>query len=214
MTDPNFPPAGNTTDVLRDTSSFNENAFRPNPGLLNSASPSSMNNSQADHDAVTAGLDSEISKLRITAEFTELLCSAQLDDSNINPDSIECLWNLLTTILDELNDKHFVKVLKAFLAATNASKATYNNFCAGIIECYPDDPFLSFDQVQWHIQTLTGISQISHDMCPESCTAFTGPYDKLTECPVCSSPHYHAETEDPQQQFTTIPLGPVIQAMY
>ena len=177
---------------------------------MNSAGPS---NRQAD-DAVTAGLDSKISELRVTAEFIELLFSARLEDSNMDPDSIERLRNPPTTIPDEFNDKHFVKALKAFLAATNSSEATYNSFCVGIMECYPDDPFLSFNQVQRCIQTLTGISLISHDMCPESCTAFTGPYSKLTECPICSSPHYHVGTEDPQRQFTTIPLGPVIQAMY
>ena len=132
----------------------------------------------------------------------------------MDPNNIERLQNPPTTIPDEFNDKHFVKALKGFLAVTNASKATYNNFHAGIMECYPDDPFLSFGQVQRHIQTLTGISLISHDMCPESCVAFTGPYSELTECPICSTPRYHAGTQNPQWQFTTIPVGPVIQAMY
>ena len=51
-------------------------------------------------------------------------------------------------------------------------------------------------------------------MCPQSCTGYTGPYSQLTECPGCSSPCYQAGTENPQWQFTTIPPGPVIQAMY
>jgi hypothetical protein len=179
---------------------------------LNSAGPST--NDRQEDEAVTAGLDSEISELRLTAEFIELLRSARLEDSNMDPDSIERLRNPPTTIPDEFNDKHFVKALKAFLAAGNASEATYNSFRASIMECYPDDPFLSYDQVRRRIQTLTGISPILHDMCPESCAAFTGPYRQLTECPICSSSRYHAGTEDPQRQFTTIPLGPVIQSMY
>ena len=65
----------------------------------------------------------------------------------MDPDDIEHLWNPPTTIPDEFEDKHFLKALKAFLAATNASEATYNNFHAGIMEYYPDNPFLTFGQV-------------------------------------------------------------------
>jgi hypothetical protein len=80
-----FIAAGNTAeshaDVLGDsTSSFNENVFHPNPELLNSASPSTGadNRQYHDYDAVTAlaGLESEISELRVTAEFIMLLHSA------------------------------------------------------------------------------------------------------------------------------------------
>ena len=52
-------------------------------------------------------------------------------------------------------------------------------------------------------------------MCPESCVAYTGPYDELEICPHCSTPQYIAgDNKKAQKQFSTIPIGPVIQALY
>ncbi|KIO11942.1 hypothetical protein M404DRAFT_68566, partial [Pisolithus tinctorius Marx 270] len=59
-------------------------------------------------------------------------------------------------------------------------------------------------------------------MCPDSCVAFTGPYVNLEECPICGSSRWNQQclqgtsgcNKIPAKTFTTIPLGPQLQALY
>ncbi|KAI9454258.1 hypothetical protein BJY52DRAFT_1122937, partial [Lactarius psammicola] len=61
---------------------------------------------------------------------------------------------------------------------------------------------------------LSGIVFLEHNMCMWSCVAYTGPYGKLNSCPCCSSPWYIPGTTKAQKWFSTIPIGPVIQALF
>jgi Transposase family tnp2 len=54
---------------------------------------------------------------------------------------------------------------------------------------------------------------MKHDMCVSTCAAFTGAYSDLNKCPYCSEPRYHTSRR-PRRQFTTIPIGPVLQSFY
>ncbi|SJL17328.1 uncharacterized protein ARMOST_20878 [Armillaria ostoyae] len=63
-----------------------------------------------------------------------------------------------------------------------------------------------------HVEHLSGVVPLVHDMCVDSCTAFTGPFKDLEECYYCSKLHY--ENGRPRHQFYTIPIGPIIQALY
>jgi hypothetical protein len=79
----------------------------------------------------------------------------------------------------------------------------------------PSDPLLSFDQVKRRVGWLSGVVPMEYDMCPKSCAAFTGPYSDLEACPRCSEPRYvPGSTTKAQKRFSTIPIGPVIQAFY
>ena len=51
-------------------------------------------------------------------------------------------------------------------------------------------------------------------MCINSCLAFTGLCEPLNVCSHCRELWYCSETTKPQKCFTTIPTGPVLQAMY
>ncbi|KAI5985812.1 hypothetical protein F5J12DRAFT_728980, partial [Pisolithus orientalis] len=42
------------------------------------------------------------------------------------------------------------------------------------------------------ITKYTGVKSIKHDMCPDSCVAFTGPYSALDKCPICEEDCYDA----------------------
>ncbi|KAF8241156.1 hypothetical protein L208DRAFT_1464199 [Tricholoma matsutake] len=57
---------------------------------------------------------------------------------------------------------------------------------------YPGDKFLSFDQAKRTLKEISGVIPIKHNMCPSSCTAFTGAYSSLDACPYCSAPRYDA----------------------
>jgi hypothetical protein len=69
---------------------------------------------------------------------------------------------------------------------------------------------------------MTGIESLVHDMCINSCIAYTGPFAGLEACPVCSEGHYnhfclessHGKEKVPRQEFHTIPIGPQLQALY
>jgi hypothetical protein len=53
-------------------------------------------------------------------------------------------------------------------------------------------------------------------MCPNSCIAYTGPFAALDKCSKCQSPRYEYAKgkKKPQKQYYTIPLGPMLQALW
>ncbi|KDQ50306.1 hypothetical protein JAAARDRAFT_63263 [Jaapia argillacea MUCL 33604] len=53
---------------------------------------------------------------------------------------------------------------------------------------HPEDTILSYDQVQQFIVEFTAIVPIKHDMCINSCVAFTRLYQAIDFCLKCSSP--------------------------
>ena len=114
----------------------------------------------------------------------------------------------------DVTDKHFIKALRIFLSTTNTSQATYDGTRSAILNCYPDDPFLSFGQMRRRVEQLSGVVPIFYDMCPDTCVGYTGPFRDCDRCPICGQDRYRAGTRDPRRQFITIPLGPVIQALY
>jgi len=120
----------------------------------------------------------------------------------------------------DVEDADFLFVLRAFLSVTNASQETYNSFRAAALARHPDNPFLSFDQMKRRVEQISGVVPIVHDMCINSCAAFTGPFSDRDLCPICSAPRYdpikfaRSGAQIPQRQFNTIPIGPILQALY
>lgn len=51
-------------------------------------------------------------------------------------------------------------------------------------------------------------------MCIDSCVGFTGTFDLLDACPECSEPPYQIGARNSHCQYPTIPIGPIIQALY
>ncbi|KAF8220262.1 hypothetical protein L208DRAFT_1541886, partial [Tricholoma matsutake] len=97
---------------------------------------------------------------------------------------------------------------------------TYNSAQAVILRRHPNDNVLSYDQVKQCIKNITGIVPALHDVCINSCHAFTGPFEHLEVCSICSKPHYdpavlassYGELKKPWLQFSTIMPGPQLQA--
>jgi hypothetical protein len=160
------------------------------------------------------GLDSPIDELKKTAQFICGLRGATLEKSNMQQDNIDRLRAADPDSSFDIEDKHFVKSLRGFLSSTNAPQATYNDWRDLLLECYPDDPFLSLDQMKRCVEQLSGVVPIYHDMCKDTCVGFTGPLADCEQCPICGSDRYQTGTQEPLRQFITIPLGPVIQALY
>ena len=167
----------------------------------------------------TIGLDSKIHDLEITAKFIEELKNAKLEDSNMHPDDIARLREAPSEFPFDVDDPDFLFSLRTFLAVSNASEEVYNSFRNAALARHLQNTFLSYDQIKRRVQQITGIVPIAHDMCIDSCAAFTGPFRDLDQCPLCSEPRYQY-TNGPhpkriaRRQYQTIPLGFLLQAFY
>jgi hypothetical protein len=159
-------------------------------------------------------MNSSIDELKKTVQFIQALRCATLEQSNMQQDDIERLRAAEPDPRLDITNIHFVKALRIFLSTTNASQATYDAIRSTMINCYPDDPFLSFRQMKRRVEQLSGVVPISYDMCPDTCVGFTGPLADCERCPMCGKDRYRSGTREPHRQFITIPLGPVIQALY
>ena len=115
--------------------------------------------------------------------------------------------------LDEDEDKSLLLCLRIFLAQVNSSQRAYDETITAIRLAYPEDDILSLDQVKRRISRLTGIYAIEKDMCPNTCLAYTGPFETLEACTRCKQPRFDESTKKPRQKFYTLPIGPVVQAM-
>ena len=125
-----------------------------------------------------------------TIQFICGLCKA----STINPDArfsskaLECLLNPPVLPL-KINDPTIWHSISTYLALENASQAAYELVARSLELNFPHiDDMLSYHQVESLISTYTGIEPVLNDMCPNTCLAFTGPYSKLDECPLCDAP--------------------------
>ena len=81
--------------------------------------------------------------------------------------------------------------------------------------------FLSLFQVKEALARHTGVKVVVHDMCVNSCMAFTGPFSELNraECgQSCWDQDLLQESQgtikSPWKQFSTLLLGPQLQAMF
>ncbi len=76
--------------------------------------------------------------------------------------------------------------------------------------------------VKERIKEITGVYPLMHDMCPNTCMAYTGPFSELDSCTKCSTPRYNPEvlaTSGGIRKFlnigfVTLPIGPQLQAIW
>ena len=166
------------------------------------------------------GLDSdrnsasiELPKLQTTQHFIDLLREAILEGSGMHNDDIKGLCEPGPE--HELVDPSpLVRSTRHFLNNTLCSCAHYETLCHIELMHNSDDVILSFDQVKRQIRWLSGVMPLEHDMCTNSCVAFTRPYSELDCCPRCSEPRHFPGSTKPQKQFSTVPISPVVQAFY
>lgn len=168
-----------------------------------------------------------IPKLRHNMEYVSLLRNASLEDpiAKMTPAQLNRLRNPPETQIP-INNPGIRHSITTYLALENSSQKAYNdvikstqaNFSGapGVDDC------LLFNAVEDFISGYTGIDPIEHDMCPNSCIAFTGPFADLEMCPTCNTSRWHqgklaashGRTKVPAKTFTTLPLGPQLQALY
>ena len=168
-----------------------------------------------------------IPKLKETVAFVFALSTATLADpvAKLSPQALERLrdpprWPLF---IDNAGHRHSIST---YLAMEHSSEDAYKKICRSTAQNFSGAPgikdLLSFHKVENLIEGMTGVEKVQHDMCPNSCLAFTGPYSDDVQCPLCGVSHWNQERLQctngqcrvPAKQFTTIPLDSQLQALY
>jgi hypothetical protein len=142
-----------------------------------------------------------------------MLHAAVLDNTGMDLEDIENMCNP-EPMLDLLDPSPLLRSMRHFINNTGSSRDHYDNFRTIELLHNPKDEFLSFDQAKWRVCHLSGVVPVESDMCPESCIAYTSPYGELDKCPCCSTTCYFPDSYKPQKCFSTVPIGPIIQAFY
>ncbi|TFY77072.1 hypothetical protein EWM64_g6941 [Hericium alpestre] len=127
---------------------------------------------------------SQIQDISTAQEFIRLLRDASLAQDNLPADALERLRNPPREAPD-VSDPVLRFSICIFLALSNSSQESYNRIRAGFslfAACFPDAglpgmQLLSYDQIKRRIAELSGVVPIIHEMCVNTCLAFTGPFD-------------------------------------
>jgi len=162
-----------------------------------------------------------------TMDFIVALKNASLNDpvARLGTDALQQLWNPPHAI-DPIENPGTRFSIAAYLALKNTSQDAYNHVCRAARNAFNGslgaDNILSFYNVEKFIASYTGIVSIEHDMCCNTCIAYTGPFTHLDTCPTCGTSRWkeerlqgtHGQSKIAAQTFTTIPIGPQLQALY
>lgn len=126
----------------------------------------------------------------------------------------------------EINSSGVRHSISVYLALEHASQNAYEGVIKSTRRNFPEAPgvenCLRFGAVEDLIAAYTGIESVEHHMCPNSCVGFTGPFENLVRCPTCDASRWdeakleatHGRLKVPAKIFTTLPLGPQLQALY
>jgi hypothetical protein len=158
-------------------------------------------------------------------EFILLLKNASLDDpiSKLSDDALDRLRNPPRGPID-IDQPGIRHSISMYLALEHASQDAYNRIQRSTIRNFAqgNEDILSFYSVEKLISKYTGVESIDHDMCPNTCLAYTGPYAHLDSCPICNASRWdqarlhstNGRVKVAAQKFSTIPLGPQLQSLY
>lgn len=175
-------------------------------------------------DAEDSEIEATIEELQTAQQFIEAMHKATLDNNDLDPDVVNRLRNPPTEELT-LDDNPALRTgIELYL---DLETEVYNKVCATFHHAMdrlgvPYEPLPSLYLVKQKVAEITGVLSITKDMCQNTCLAYTGPFSDLEACPKCQEPHYdprilessNGRKKIPQQELTTIPLGPQLQALW
>ncbi|KAF8810988.1 hypothetical protein BYT27DRAFT_7253126 [Phlegmacium glaucopus] len=157
----------------------------------------------------------QLNDIKIAMEYVQALKVASLDDDNnrLDKEAVERLRNPPTSPAD-VNDPDLRLGLDLFLAAIKSTQENYNLTWRAVLRRHPDDTIPSYEQMKRRVAEITGVVPIVHDMCSNTCLAFTGPFKNDDRCSQCNEPRFDPIMKKGRQQFYTIPVGPQLQALW
>ncbi|KAI6025981.1 hypothetical protein F5J12DRAFT_965381, partial [Pisolithus orientalis] len=158
-------------------------------------------------------------------KFIDLLTEASLDDpvAKLDDAALYRLRNPPRARLTIDNDAIRFRI-ETYFTLEHSAISAYESIRRSAARCFDgtatDIP--SHHTVEKLIAGYTGVDLIEHDMCPDTCVAFTGPYSSLDMCPICGGDRYDhirlhtsgGRSRVAHQKFVTIPLGPQLQALW
>jgi hypothetical protein len=157
-----------------------------------------------------------------TAEFIEQVKAARIENLPISEEDRIRLTNPAET--EAVIDQDVEHALGLLIDLRNSPDEAYEKVRQRTLARYHPDhhekTIIPSKYLAWQkVAELTGVTALMDDMCRDSCTAFTGPFEKLDKCPYCFKARYtdtvHPDgTRDAFLQATTIPIGPILQGIY
>ncbi len=216
---------------LREMLPFNINEGRtPSPEPQAEASNAGNTTAHVEFDYDLRRLERELEEivihrqdLQTSMDFIRLIREATLENSSLDVEVIKRLRNPSPSspLQSDLNYTGLLVSLHMFLATLNASQAVYNELVTRFSMCFPHRDTFSLYRITKQVTTLAGTATMIHDMCPDSCVAFTGPFSDLDKCPMpqCGKSRWDPiqlkkGKKVPAKTFSTIALGPQIQALF
>lgn len=161
--------------------------------------------------------------MKTNLQFVRMVEEATLE-SQFSPTELDAFRNPQELQFSPSDDPDLCLSISFFIAGLDhlQSQKSYASAREDIKHRYPDSEMLSYDQVKRRVSDLSGVLAWKHDMCVDSCAAFTGPFARLEECPRCNKPRYDEEQlrrsngkkKVPRKVFTTFPLGPQLQSRW
>ncbi|KAI9069776.1 hypothetical protein FKP32DRAFT_1599691 [Trametes sanguinea] len=158
-----------------------------------------------------------IPQLDFSQPFVNMLRNnPRLDDTALDKDNIALLRTPISRLPTLTPDERLS--IRLYLMNSQGADEIYANTRTCILERHPEDDILSLHLVRKRIAQLTGVVAVTHDMCPASCMAYTGPWAELESCKFCAESRYDSTlvkqkrpVKKPRRQFNTYPLGLQIQ---
>ncbi|KAG1906594.1 uncharacterized protein F5891DRAFT_926869, partial [Suillus fuscotomentosus] len=124
--------------------------------------------------------------LRTSLAYILALQNASLDDSGtgLSPDATERLRNPPNHPFSIDDDPELKLAVRLYLALNNADD-DYTKAASAIKEYNNDIELPSHCQIKSLVSQITGVEEMKHDMCLNTCIGFTGPFASLDHCPEC-----------------------------
>ncbi|RXW16086.1 hypothetical protein EST38_g9764 [Candolleomyces aberdarensis] len=153
--------------------------------------------------------------LKLTLKFVEHVRNAELKGSGLSNDTIRRLRAPVQSLLDLEEDPDLELCINLYITLGRTSQKDFNEAMNHLSVRFPDSKFLTYEACRKKVEELSGVVSLLHDMCINTCMAYTGPLLALNHCRHCGEPRYDSSKRKPtpRQQFYTIPLGPQLQGL-
>ncbi|KIN93015.1 hypothetical protein M404DRAFT_171980, partial [Pisolithus tinctorius Marx 270] len=125
-----------------------------------------------------------------TMNFVAKLKNMSLNDSvsKLDEDALEWLHNLPSQPIS-IENPGMCFSISTYLALESTSQNVYNHVCQAACSSFAGslgaDDILSFYNVKKLITSYMGVISIEHDMCCNTCIAYTGLFSQLKVFPTC-----------------------------
>jgi hypothetical protein len=171
-------------------------------------------------DTVNPATLSVIEDVKLAQQLVFLLEHANIKNGDLSEESLAALQNPIQSplVLDDYEDHILLYCLRLYLGMAKSGTGEAYKVAIEAAKLNPQFPdreeLFSLSRIERQLELLSGIHAIQHDMCPQSCLAYTGLFSDDNHCSRCQESRYHPGTKEARQKFQTIPIGPTVQTLY